>query len=233
MVAKWVVEQDQIGGFAGHVAAACGPWPRRCRPPSGRGRRSPRRRSSRRRGRATAGRERSGASHPARRAQTRLRRRRPGGMPARRRRSGNESAFTVTPSGPNNPTSRATAVAVPRWSPVIIATLMPAPRQAVIASGTSSRGGSSNATRPSRRNSLVTLRQTRGRATVPRARGNGEYPQPTCGGEATSTVNRGLRLSSTAERKDGVRCPLHHDFVGLVPRPCGVSRGSKGNRSSA
>ena len=61
------------------------------------------------------------------------------------------------PSLINNPTSRAIARAVAGWSPVTIATRIPARRQAAMESATPDLGGSSIPTRPSRTRSFSML----------------------------------------------------------------------------
>ena len=89
---------------------------------------------------------------------------------------------------PSRPTSSAMAVAVVGWSPVIIATLIPARRQAAMRSATSVRGGSCSARRP----------RARGPSRPRRPR---PASHPATGRPATASTRRPLLAIAVHQRR--------------------------------
>ena len=177
-----VVEQHEVGGLAGDVGAGARPWRCRCRPRAGPARRSRRRRSWPRRDLARAAPGRCAASPRARPGRRRCRRGRAsaprtcvvGGEVARRSGPGSSPA--------RRPTSVAMAAAVAGWSPVIMATLMPARRQAAIASLDVLAGRVLEREEPEQVEVRSPRRPARsGGALGERSAGDGEDPQPLAG----------------------------------------------------
>ena len=103
------------------------------------------------------------------------------------------------------PVSVAIAAAVAGWSPVIIATLIPARRHAAIASRTSARGGSSRASRPRARGRARRVSADDRHLAVDGSAGDRQHPQ-TLAGERLQASS--ADSSSTAQVEDCIRRAL-------------------------